>query len=71
MERNVGGFDRNARIVVGPILALLGIALVAGILPGTLLLGAGLLLVGAILSVTGGIRWCPIHRMLGINTCSR
>jgi hypothetical protein len=73
MERNVGGYDRTARLVVGPILIVVGVASLAGVLglaAGTagLALGVGALLVGAILTATGLIRTCPLNGLVGLNT---
>ena len=69
MERNVGGLDRTARLVAGPILAVVGVAMVLELLPLGAVAGGALLLVGVILAVTGGIQWCPINRALGVDTC--
>lgn len=74
MEKNVGGYDRIARLVVGPILLLAGIASYAGLL--TLAVGPVpqalasviVFLVGAILLVTGLVMKCPLNRVLGIDT---
>lgn len=77
MERNVGGYDRIGRIVVGAALLLGGIAGYVGIvwvaygpLPQALtsIVAA---VIGIILLVTGGTQRCPINSLLGINTCKR
>lgn len=73
MERNVGGYDRIARLVVGPVLVVLGAASLAGILaPATgtlgLALAVGALLVGAVLTVTGVTQRCPLNDLVGLNT---
>jgi hypothetical protein len=73
MEKNVGGYDRLARFVVGPVLLLLGGAGLAGFVTlaaGTLGLAlAGLaLIVGAILAVTAVTQKCPLNSTLGLNT---
>lgn len=74
MEKNVGGIDRIARLVVGPILILAGVAGYAGLLvlavgplPQTLT-AVIVFLVGTILLVTGLARTCPMNRLLGVNT---
>jgi Protein of unknown function (DUF2892). len=74
MNKNVGGMDRIARLVFGPILVLVGIAgyvgllvLAVGPLPQALT-SAIVLLVGVILLVTGVIQKCPLNRGLGFNT---
>jgi hypothetical protein len=73
MEKNVGGYDRIARFVVGPLLIVLGLATAGGVL--TLATGAlGLvvtalaLVVGAVLTVTAVTQKCPLNSMLGMNT---
>lgn len=73
MERNVGGYDRIARLVVGPILIVVGAASLVGILglaAGTLGLALGVfaLLVGAVLTITGLARKCPLNSLIGMNT---
>lgn len=77
MKKNVGGTDRIARLVVGPVLLLLGIAGYAGLLAlavGPLpqaLTSVILFLVGAILLVTGVVQKCPINRIIGLDTHHR
>ena len=72
MERNVGGLDRKARLVAGPILLVLGIALAARVVGTISLVVAGLaIVVGAVLLVTGTIQKCPANSIVGINTCDR
>jgi uncharacterized membrane protein len=74
MKKNVGGTDRIARLVVGPLLILLGIAGYAGLLAlavGPLpqaLTSVILFLVGVILLVTGVVQKCPINRIVGLDT---
>jgi hypothetical protein len=74
MKKNVGGRDRTARLVVGPLLILAGIAgyvgflgLAVGPLPQALT-SVIVFLVGAILLVTGVVQTCPLNRLLGVNT---
>lgn len=71
MERNVGGLDRTLRLVAGPLVALVGLALLLGYVGGGTTLGALLLLVGVVLLGTGITQRCLIHRVLGIDTCPR
>ena len=73
MQKNVGGYDRNLRIVAGIVLLAIGIATLGGLLTlagGTAgpVLAIGLVLVGAILLVTGAVQTCPINSALGIDT---
>jgi len=71
MERNVGGMDRTARLVLGPLLAVVGLAIVFDVVSTNVYLGGGLVVVGAILLVTGALQQCPINSVLGVNTCPR
>lgn len=77
MRKNVGGTDRIARLVIGPVLALAGIAGYAGLLGlavGPLpqaLTSVVVFLVGMILLVTGLVRTCPLNRILGYDTYHR
>lgn len=74
MEKNVGGTDRTARLVLGPILAAVGVALLAGLLDvgltGTvgLAVAALVLVAGLIFLVTGTTQKCPANRVAGVNT---
>lgn len=76
MQRNVGGFDRIARLVAGPVLIVAGAAAFTGLLtlpfpPLTASVVAGvLLLFGAVFLATGLARTCPLYSVLGIDTCS-
>ncbi len=60
IAKNLGGFDRLARLVFGG--ALIALAL-------TGVIGAWGWL-GAILVGTAFINFCPIYRLIGIKTCS-
>jgi len=71
MERNVGGMDRTVRLVLGPLLAVAGLAIVFDVVSTTVYLGGALVVVGAILLVTGAVQQCPINSLLGVNTCPR
>lgn len=74
MKKNVGGFDRIARIIFGPLLILGGIAGYIGLIPvafgpvpqalGSLIL----VLIGAILAVTAVTQKCPVNWVLGVDT---
>lgn len=75
MERNVGGTDRTARIVVGLALAVVAMATVAfGASLGSqvqLIVAALALLVGAVLLATAGAQSCPVNSLLGRDTSRR
>ena len=60
MKANLHQVDRIIRIVIG-------IALI--VLPLFAVIGWWGYVVGAILPATGLINFCPIYRLLGINTC--
>jgi VIT1/CCC1 family predicted Fe2+/Mn2+ transporter len=75
MNKNVGGMDQKARLVVGTILIVLGIGGYTGLVPvavGPLpqaLTSIVLVVIAGILLVTGGTQTCPINTALGRNTC--
>lgn len=60
IAKNLGGFDRLARLVLGGALIALALTGVIGVW-GWL---------GAILVGTAFINFCPIYRLIGIKTCS-
>ena len=65
MGRNVGNMDRELRALIG-ILALLG-AFVLGWFSGWMVWAAAL--VGVIMLGTAAVGFCPLYRLVGINTC--
>jgi uncharacterized protein HemX len=73
MERNVGGYDRIARLILGPVLVIVAAAAFGGYVTiASGLLGAALLwaalVVGAVFIVTGTTQKCLLNRALGFNT---
>ncbi|WP_254543264.1 YgaP family membrane protein [Halomarina pelagica] len=74
MQKNVGGYDRIARLVLGPILvavALAGLFGVVGLAIGpvsTLIVAVIAGLVGVVFLVTGTTQKCPLNRALGVDT---
>lgn len=66
MKPNVGGIDRIARIVVGIVLLIIGLAA-----PLEMAWRIVALVVAAIALVTATVRFCPANWLLGINTCER
>lgn len=73
MYRNVGGYDRIGRAVFGPLLLVVG----AAILLGSVSLGAGppgtavgvlALAVGVVFLLTAAARWCPLNALTDIDT---
>ena len=64
MQTNVGTTDRIIRAIAA-IAALIGaLALGIGTAGGILLL-----VVGGVLAVTAAVGFCPLYRVLGMNTC--
>ncbi|MFK5603564.1 YgaP family membrane protein [Haloferax volcanii] len=73
MEKNVGGYDRIARAILGPVLIVVGAASLAGFLTiaaGTLglVIAVAALLVGAVLATTAVTQKCPLNDLLGVDT---
>ena len=66
MSANVGNLDRILRIVIGVVLAALYLY---GTVTGAL--GVVLLIAGVVLLLTALFKFCPIYRILGLNTCPR
>jgi len=61
MKANEGTVDRSLRVVAG-------LALIALAATGTV--GAWGW-IGVVPLLTGAVGWCPLYRVLGINTCRR
>ena len=64
IEKNVGGIDKTVRIILGIVLLVAGIFVKGG--------GLGqwaLFLLAAIAFVTAFVGFCPLNKLLGINTC--
>ena len=72
MERNVGGTDKSARVVLGVALGIVSMAVVAwGDSLGTtnqIVVAAVALLLAAIMLATAGAETCPINSAVGRNT---
>ena len=69
MEVNIGATDRLVRFALGIVLLAGGAAIVADMLAFGMAVGAGALVVGAILVGTAAVRMCPVYRLVGIQTC--
>lgn len=65
MSQNVGTADRALRAVIG-ILALAG-AFVLGWFSGWMVWAAAA--VGVIMLGTAAVGFCPLYRLVGVNTC--
>lgn len=63
MKRNESNQDRGIRAVVGIIALFVGLFVVGGFLR------ALLIIVGLVLVITAAVGFCPLYRLLGINTC--
>jgi len=75
MEPNVGGYDRVARLVVGTVLLVAGVAgyvgfvwVAHGPLPQALT-SVALGVIGIVLLVTGVTQRCILNKILGVDTC--
>ncbi|MFW5929184.1 MAG: YgaP family membrane protein [Halobacteriota archaeon] len=74
MDKNVGGYDRAARLVVGAVLVLAGAVGYAGVfrvavgpLPQALT-SVVLVVLGLVLLATALTRRCVLNRVVGLNT---
>lgn len=63
MKTNVGALDRFIRLVLASVLFYLGLFTYSGSN-----LGIGLVVAGAVLTVTALIGFCGMYRLLGIST---
>ena len=68
MDKNVGGLDRTARLVVGAVAALAGVAVFAGYWTAGAVVGSVAVVLSAILLVTGTTQRCPLNEVAGIDT---
>lgn len=62
MTHNTGNADRVARVVLAIVFAVLGV-----VLGGTL--GIVFFVLAAVMLVTAAVGFCPLYRLVGINTC--
>lgn len=69
MDCNVGGLDRTARLVVGPLLVVVALVAFADYVSlGPVVTGVALA-VGLVLGVTGAVQKCPLNAVFGVDTC--
>lgn len=66
MNCNVGGADRIVRVLVGIALLVIGF-----VVPMSGAWQVAAFVVGAVLLVTALVRFCPLNRLVGINTCPK
>ena len=63
MTKNIGGFERVLRVVVG-------LALIAGYFMNGDGAYSWLYLLGIVPLATGLMRTCPLYSIIGVNTCA-
>lgn len=69
MEKNVGGIDRTARLVIGLVLLAAGVAGLLGYIPVLGAVGGAVAVVlGLVLVGTGVTQKCMINKLLGVDT---
>lgn len=66
MAKNMGSLDRTLRIIVA---LVLGFLLFTGQLAGTWAVVAGV--VAAIFLITSLVGFCPLYRLVGMDTCGK
>lgn len=66
MKKNMGSLDRALRLIVAAVLAVLALN---GTLARPLELGAWVIV--AVFVVTSLVSFCPLYRVIGINTCGK
>ncbi|MEZ5094819.1 MAG: DUF2892 domain-containing protein [Nocardioides sp.] len=64
MNTNVGSADKVIRIVLGIAAAVIAFVVGAGSVGGIILL-----VVAAVMLVTAFTGFCPLYRLIGVNTC--
>lgn len=64
MGRNESNIDRIIRVVVAVAAVAIALAIGAGSVGGIILL-----VVAAVMLVTAAVGFCPLYRVLGVNTC--
>ena len=64
MNANVGNADKLIRVVLAAVAAVVAFATGA-----SSALGIVLLVVAAVLLITSAVGFCPLYRVLGMNTC--
>ncbi|HMP29739.1 MAG TPA: DUF2892 domain-containing protein [Saprospiraceae bacterium] len=64
MEANMGTLDKRIRLIIAAIIAVLYFA---EVISGTLALV--LLVLGIVFTLTSLVSFCPLYKLVGINTC--
>jgi hypothetical protein len=68
VEQNVGGYDRIARLLAGPLLLAVGLASLAELLPLSIPVGVVATVIGLVFVLTGTTQFCILNSLLGIDT---
>ncbi|MEH6704460.1 MAG: DUF2892 domain-containing protein [Galbibacter orientalis] len=66
MKKNMGGLDRIIRIII---VLTIGVLYWQGLVEGTL--AYVLIAVGAVFLITSFVGFCPLYKLVGLNTCPR
>ena len=64
---NVGKINRVARFILGILLILVPFISGAAVFEGAMTWVS--VIIGAVLIATAGMKFCPLYRILGVNTC--
>lgn len=65
MKKNMGNSDRIIRLLIAAVIAVLYFT---NILTGTL--GIVLLVIAGIFTLTSLVGFCPLYKLVGLNTCT-
>lgn len=68
MVTNVGSTDKRIRLIVGAVLLALSFLILGGF---NTTLGVVGLIIGAVLTITGLVNFCPAYHLLGIGTTKK
>ena len=71
METNVGTPDRLVRLALGAAIALVGLAVLGGLIETASVIGVAAVIVGVVLVGTALTRTCLVYSLLGVDTCGR
>lgn len=65
MKRNESGLDRIVRLILAVVFFVVAFAIVG---PSSIF-GIICIVLGAVMLLTAAIGFCPLYRLVGINTC--
>jgi len=68
MKSNIGPADRNVRLALGSVLAVLGIAVLLGVSNLGPFVGGLAAVVGVVLVGTALLNVCPMYKLVGVDT---